>query len=282
MLPRQDPVVYGSTDEGIGPLKAKQIRHYERDGFLFFPKLFSPQEVLQFNQQVDQMIGQSSPESRPEFIQEPGNGEVRSIFAVHQMEGLFKRLAKDPRLVGPIRQILNSDVYIHQSRVNRKPAFAGKEFYWHSDFETWHQEDGMPRMRAISCSIFLSENTPHNGPTMVLPGSHEQFISCVGQTPERHYLKSLKKQEYGVPSQKFLSHWDQKRGIEAPIGPAGSVLFFECNLLHGSNSNITPRPRSNVFLVYNSIENALVDPYSGQAPRPEYIASRDFTPVEFL
>ena len=50
-------------------------------------------------------------------------------------------------------QILGSQVYIHQSRVNLKPGFKGKEFYWHSDFETWHIEDGMPRMRALSCSI---------------------------------------------------------------------------------------------------------------------------------
>jgi ectoine hydroxylase len=31
--------------------------------------------------------------------------------------------------------------------------------------------------------------------------------------------------------------------------------------------------------VYNSDENAAVAPFGGTAPRPEFIASRDFTPV---
>src|SRR3546814_19751740 len=72
--------------------------------------------------------------------------------------------------------------YIHQSRLNYKPGFKGKEFYWHSDFETWHVEDGMPRMRALSMSVLLAENTPHNGPLMLIPGSHQSFLTCVGET----------------------------------------------------------------------------------------------------
>jgi ectoine hydroxylase len=44
--------------------------------------------------------------------------------------------------------------------------------------------------------------------------------------------------------------------------------------MHGSNSNITPYPRRNVFFVYNSVENRLLDPFCGLAPRPEHIATR--------
>ncbi len=43
------------------------------------------------------------------------------------------------------------------------PGFTGSGFYWHSDFETWHAEDGMPSMRAVSCSIALTENFAYNG-----------------------------------------------------------------------------------------------------------------------
>src|SRR3546814_3200003 len=59
----------------------------------------------------------------------------------------LRRLAADERLAGVARFLLDDTVYIHQSRLNYKPGFQGKEFYWHSDFETWHVEDGMPRMR---------------------------------------------------------------------------------------------------------------------------------------
>jgi ectoine hydroxylase len=49
--------------------------------------------------------------------------------------------------------------------------------------------------------------------------------------------------------------------------------------MHGSNGNITPFARRNVFLVYNSVENALVEPFAAPGRRPEFIAARTFTPV---
>jgi ectoine hydroxylase len=71
-------------------------------------------------------------------------------------------------------------------------------------------------------------------------------------------------------------------GIQAPTGPAGSVTFFECNLMHGSNSNITPLPRSNIFMVFNSVENTLVEPFCGLAPRPDFIARRgEVAPIPY-
>ena len=45
------------------------------------------------------------------------------------------------------------------------------------------------------------------------------------------------------------------------MGPAGTVVVFDCNTMHGSNGNITPMPRANAFLVYNALSNALQEPY---------------------
>jgi ectoine hydroxylase len=66
-------------------------------------------------------------------------------------------------------------------------------------------------------------------------------------------------------------------GIVSETGPAGSAVLVDCNTMHGSVSNITPWSRCNVFIVFNSVENALVQPFSGQPPRPRHIASRSFT-----
>jgi ectoine hydroxylase len=64
-------------------------------------------------------------------------------------------------------------------------------------------------------------------------------------------------------------------GITSCTGKAGSVVFFDCNTMHGSNGNITPYPRSNLFFVYNSVDNQLEAPKSGLKPRPEFIAARN-------
>ncbi len=274
--PRLDPVVYeGERREDAVSLDAGHLQSYERDGYLFFERLFTEEEVLVLIEELERLKAHPERETDEAFITEPGSGAVRSVFEVHKRSDVFDRLSRDERVVRIAEQILGSRVYIHQSRVNLKPGFRGKEFYWHSDFETWHMEDGMPRMRALSCSITLTDNYAFNGPLMVIPGSHRDYVVCTGVTPENHYKQSLKKQEYGVPGDVELTELVKRGGIQMPTGPAGSVIFFDCNIMHGSNGNITPFPRTNAFFVYNSIENRLQDPFGGTAPRPSHIAERE-------
>lgn len=278
---RLDPVVYGKP--GQGPLDQSVLTQYEDTGLLHFDALFGAQDLVEWTAELDRLRHDESVKSSPQAVIEPDSRELRSIFAVHQTSDVMRRLAAHPKLLDIVEQILGGPVYVHQSRINYKGGFRGKEFYWHSDFETWHVEDGLPAMRTLSCSISLTENTPYNGPLMLIPGSHHRFVSCVGQTPADHYKASLRRQELGVPDDDSLAKLVQDFGLIAPTGPAGAVTMFECNVMHGSNSNITPMPRSNIFIVYNSLENKPVDPFCGQAPRPNHIAEReDFTPARAL
>ncbi|MFC0331402.1 ectoine hydroxylase [Paenibacillus sepulcri] len=273
IVERADPVVYSTWKSG-SPLTQEQFRFYDRNGYLFLDQFFSGEEVADWRSELKKLQQHYGQREAEHVIREPGGTEVRSIFAVHEHNERFKELSANKRLTAIINELLGSQTYIHQSRINFKPGFTGKEFYWHSDFETWHVEDGMPSMRALSCSIALEDNFHFNGPLMVVPGSHKKFVSCVGQTPDDHFKQSLRRQEYGVPDDGSLARLVGEGGIETIVGGIGSIVLFDCNIMHGSNSNITPLPRSNVFMVYNSVENALEKPYSGQAPRPNYIAAR--------
>lgn len=278
MFERLDPVVYGN--ESAGPLSAEQIASYADDGFVFFPGFFKAEELAPHVGALDDLRTRDDIRNREEVIIEPSSNEVRSIFDIHRGGDCLAELCRDPRIVRIARQLLGSDVYIHHSRINYKPGIHGREFYWHSDFETWHAEDGMPRMRAVSCTISLTPNHEFNGPLMVVPGSHRYFVPCLGETPAGHYRESLRNQFIGVPDPESLAALVDERGIETLTGPVGSVVFFECNVMHGSNSNITPYPRSNVFLVFNSIENMLAEPFAASERRPEWISNRhDVTPL---
>ncbi|MFG2086013.1 MULTISPECIES: ectoine hydroxylase [unclassified Spirillospora] len=277
LLYRQDPVVYGAPEDG--PIDGATLDSFEADGFLSVDQLISPEEVEDYRAELRRLSADPRILADERTVTERGSDEVRSIFEIHKISEVFDRLVRDPRVVGRARQLLGSEVYVHQSRVNSKPGFSGKEFYWHSDFETWHAEDGMPRMRAVSISIALTENFVHNGGLMIMPGSHKTFVACVGETPDDHYKESLRGQEIGTPDPNSLSILAEKHGIELFTGSAGSATMFDCNCMHGSNGNITPFPRSNVFIVFNSVENTCVEPFSAPAPRPEFIGARDFTPV---
>ena len=279
MRPRRDPVVYGRAGEP--GLTEHQLRGYRRNGFILLKDFFAPGDAALFLEHAQRLAADPAIRAREEAITEPGSDEVRSVFDAHRLHPLFDRIARDPRLLAIARSILGSDAYVHQSRLNLKPGFVGKEFYWHSDFETWHVEDGMPRMRAFSCTVLLTDNNEMNGPLMLIPGSHMHYVPCVGETPEDHYKASLKRQEVGVPDPESLAALAKQGGIQSMKGAAGSVILFDCNAMHGSNSNISPWPRSNLFMVYNSVENALGPPLFGLKPRPGFIAARgDPRPLE--
>ena len=127
----------------------------------------------------------------------------------------------------------------------------------------------MPVPRAVSMSIALTDHHPFNGGLMMMPGSHRTFVPCAGRTPLEHYRSPLIDHEIGVPSTEHLTSLASAYGIEQFTAPAGSALMFDANLMHGSGNNITPFPRSNIFLVFNSVENALVEPFGGTPPRPD-------------
>lgn len=274
---RLDPVVYmpeDNGDNGCQWLSPRQIHDFDQQGFLLIEGLLGADDVAQLATEAARLRADPMLQRRDETIVEPHGNDVRSIFDVQRFSTIFRSVMHDARIAGIVRYLLADDLYLHQSRLNYKPGFHGKEFYWHSDFETWHVEDGMPRMRAISVSVAITDNYTCNGPVMVIPGSHRQFVSCAGQTPGENYKTSLREQRYGVPSDDALRTLVAANGIREITGKAGSVLFFDCNLLHGSASNITPYPRSNLFFVYNAVSNLLQPPFCDQSPRPEYIAHR--------
>lgn len=273
LVDRKDPVVYADAAK-IPPIAQSDIDHYRQHGFMILDHFFEAKDIAQFQQELERLRHQPDAEHGPQVITEKNSHAVRSIFQIHQNSAVFKALANDKRLVAIAKYILDDDVYIHQSRLNYKPGFQGKEFYWHSDFETWHTEDGMPRMRALSMSITLTENFSHNGPLMLIPKSHLYYAICDGKTPKNHYLASLKQQQFGIPSEACISQLVDQGGIVSATGKAGSVIIFDCNTMHGSNGNITPQPRSNLFFVYNAVSNRVEAPFCQQAPRPEYICTR--------
>ncbi|MEU6807465.1 ectoine hydroxylase [Streptomyces sp. NPDC046831] len=277
-VPRRDPVVW-SAPGTPGPLDRAALTTYEHTGFTTVDALLDPDEVASYRAELDRLIRDPAVRADERAVVEPASQDIRSVFEVHRISEAFAALVSDERVVGVARQVLGSDVYVHQSRVNVKPGFGASGFYWHSDFETWHAEDGLPRMRAVSVSIALTDNHTTNGSLMIIPGSHLTFLGCAGETPEDNYRTSLRMQEAGTPSNEAIAALAGPNGIRLITGRAGSATWFDSNCMHGSGDNITPYPRSNAFIVFNSVENTPEEPFAAPARRPAFVGARDFTPV---
>lgn len=280
VLERVDNTVYSKKRVGDYSLNNIELEEYEKNGFIVFPNVFSQDEIQEMASELDFMANNSDLKQNEEFILEPQSKELRTIFNQHLFSVLYEKISKDPRILDKVQQILGSDVYIHHSRINIKPAYNGKSFPWHSDFETWHTEDGLANCRVLSAWIMLNDNTEFNGPLYLIPKSHKKYISCKGETPEDNYKKSLKKQEYGVPSLKAIEKLVNEGGIVGAYGKAGTLVIHDGNVMHGSPDNISPNCRTNIFFVFNSVENKPLKPFGAKTNRAPFLALNNYEPLK--
>ncbi|HYM33658.1 MAG TPA: phytanoyl-CoA dioxygenase family protein [Candidatus Cybelea sp.] len=248
-------------------LNAPQVEQFERDGFVFLPDLFKPAEVGALMAEVPGIFA----ERRREIVRERTGDVVRTSFAAHTYNEAFRRLGRHPRLIEPAMQLLKSGVYMHQFKINAKAAFDGDVWQWHQDYGTWFADDDMPAPRAMNLAVFLDDVNEFNGPLMFIPGSHKE-----GRIEAGHDVATTSYPLWTIDNQ-TIARLVARGGIVSPKGKAGSAVFFHCNLVHGSAPNMSPWNRTAVYISANSVENCI-----RRFQRPEWIAHRDFTPIEPL
>src|SRR4026208_1428447 len=150
-------------------LNSEQIGRFDRDGYLFFPGLFTPQEMKVLLDEVPALYAQH----RPENVREKGSDAVRTNFAAHMYSKPFAKLARHPRMVEPVIELFDEAVYMHQFKINGKMAFDGDVWQWHQDYGTWKNDDLMQEPKAMNVAILLDAVHEFNGPLMFSPGSHK-------------------------------------------------------------------------------------------------------------
>ena len=257
---------------------AEQAKAYEENGYLLLPNCFSRAEIDVLAAELPIVFSNDSPRR----ITETNEVSVRSVYGSHTSNEVFKCLTRHPRLVEPAMQLLGSDVYVYQFKVNAKVAFDGDVWQWHQDYIFWLKEDGLPSPRIVNAIVFLSDVNEFNAPLLIIPGSHKEGVIDIPAPHEDEttqtatWISSLTaKLRYSV-NKETVSRLVRDYGLEAIKGPAGSVLFFDSNLVHGSANNISPFDRNMVLITFNSVENI---PITRGALRPDFLVSRDYSSI---
>lgn len=252
-------------------LNKSQVSEFNDKGYVLIPGLLQSDEVVVLQAALLEVLDRQG----PEVVREKDDPTAARIaFGAHIYSEPFRCLSLLPRMLMPVRQLLNDKVYLHQSRINPKQGFGqGAAWDWHQDYPPWHTIDGMPEPRCVMTSVFLDDCDAVRSPLLVVPGS------------QRHGLLQSKPHKDAKGKGYALHHIDHATlerlatefGIEPLIGPAGSVAFVHCNVVHGSANNVSPWRRAIMYLIYNAVSNACTG-----TERPSYQHNRDFTPLQPL
>jgi hypothetical protein len=264
-------------------LTATQVQKYEKQGWLFIPAFLSQKEI----EIVRAEISALSSSDTPGTLLEKDSSTVRALHGCHISNSILRCLTMHPKLLEPSKQLLSSEVYVHQFKVNLKAAFSGDIWQWHQDFVFWHKEDGMQAPNLINVVLFLDQVNEFNGPLCLIPSSHQYGTLSEevraeldnGYADKSDWSVNFSADLRFTVRNSVVARLVSEKGIVAPKGPIGSLLFFHSNLVHGSAPNISPYKRNLIITTYNSVENIpqqLVDIKA----RPEFLVSRDYAPLK--
>lgn len=253
-------------------LSKDQIEQYNRDGFLVLPDLLSPAEV----QAMKHDLARIQQIDTDHLVRERNGGVAKTIYRVHEADGPtasapFHAAARAPRLLQPAQQLLGDDeLYIYHSKCNLKTAIDGSVWQWHQDYGSWRR-DGVPEPELTTALVMLDEPTEMSGCLYFIPGSHK-----VGNLEPEMDDKTTSYKLWVVPKQRLLDIMDESSEPIAIIGKPGTVVFFHCNILHGSGHNLSRHDRWAIYLVYNRTAN---QPVAIPNPRPDYVRSTNTVPL---
>ena len=252
-------------------LTPSQLSDFRRDGFVILPELFSAAEVAAMKQDLAR-IQQIDTDH---LVREKTGGIAKTIYRVHEADGptcspIFHAASRAPRLLDPAIQLLEDEsLYIHHTKCNLKTAIDGSVWQWHQDYGSW-KRDGIPAPGLATALVMLDEPTEINGCLYFIPGSHREG------SLEAEFNDATGYRFYVVPKQRLLELMQRSPEPVPIVGQPGTVVFFDCNIVHASGHNLSRHDRWQVYVVYNAVANK---PEAVANPRPDYVRSVNFTPL---
>ncbi len=245
----------------------EELQTYRDKGYVLRRSLLSVAEVKHMKRAMPTLLESSGNDGMHRECER--SGAVRQVYLAHRYVEPFSKIIRHPSIIEPVKQIIDNDVYVWHSKLNVKEAFEGTVWLWHQDYGYW-MLDGVDA-RLVSVMIILDKATTNNGCMMVVSGSHKW-----GRQEHFSDEETTNYKQWCIAT-KSLKRKLREEQIEQITGQPGDVLFFDCNLVHGSGHNMSPIPRKVFIVAYNSITNI---PRPVDKPRPDWVVSRRFDPVK--
>jgi ectoine hydroxylase len=232
-------------------LTPEQLQAYDRDGFVVIKDLFSPEEVRALQEDADVLATPNRGHPDANVIEKDGVS-LRAAWAPEIDSPACAAAYRLPRLLGMVKQIMGDNIYLYQSRLNYKRPLTGDVFQWHQDYQAW-ATDSVPRgghKDILSVLIMLDDTYDMKvGPLQFLPGTHH-----LGVIPPFYDTETTSYALHMVDDH-IMNHLQKGYETFTCMGPAGTVVIFAGNLVHGSTKNTSPHGRRNLYFAYNQLDN---------------------------
>jgi ectoine hydroxylase-related dioxygenase (phytanoyl-CoA dioxygenase family) len=224
-------------------LTHEQKEFWAENGYLVVEDVLSQEEVERLRQAVTELeahaegLTESSDRFKLKVFGDGGGTRVQSIAEPHEAGGEWMALARHPRILDVVEDLLGPNIQLYYSMLMMKPPREGFEAPWHQDFAFFVHD----RADLLACMVAIDDATIENGCLRVVPGSHK--LGLVNHFKDGRFTEVV---------QGDTSEFDDPARQRALPARAGSLILWNVLTLHSSQPNRSDRPRRAIVLEYKN------------------------------
>jgi ectoine hydroxylase-related dioxygenase (phytanoyl-CoA dioxygenase family) len=222
---------------------------YDRDGFVVVEECLDQPTLGALREAVEQIT--RDPDALPprlkqwidfernyvrqqpeynEFSSEQVGNAIRNIMELPAFDPLFAKLICHAPLLDILETLFGTTEFsFHNYKCIIKAPRISSRFRWHRDLP--YLEHTSPNL--LTAMLCLDDMTETNGATVVMPGTHRVPHEAVGSQDKEI-------QEDKLPDAPRVT----------VCCPAGSVVLFHVNIIHGGGGNRSDIPRRNLISIW--------------------------------
>lgn len=223
----------------------EQAAEIEQKGYVIIEDVFDSEEIEQMRKAADRILelivnsslANERTSGRLALVEdESGSQLVKKIQPINDLSLTFTEIARDERLIEPMREFMDDDPRLLEEKLNYKQPLPEpvEQLDTNRPSEAWPVHSDWAYFRAqdypqdvVSSAIALDDLTEENGTMRLWPNTNDEFVEH-------------KRTDNGleVPPE----HVDEDNAELLEI-PAGSLVLFDSIVWHDSSPNMTDNPR---------------------------------------
>jgi ectoine hydroxylase len=226
-------------------LNPEQIRHFNDNGYLIVEDVFPTEEIERIRDCIKTDPKLAADAKTNKNYEGDGIGTFL-VYRENLSEDIYSAYVQSHRIVTPLKQLFEDDIkYYYHLTMLKNPNTGG--WQWHQDYGYHYKEFFYPKF--VSVMVALDPATKENGCLRVLKGSnnlgrldHQQSGSQLITDPKRAAIAL-----------------EQMEEVHCEMD-AGSIMFFDGNILHASAPNTSEQSRWSFVISYVPASNLIVIP----------------------
>ena len=238
-------------------LSKEESNFYEDEGYLVRENQFSINEVNALRHALERAVNKAQERAsdgmvyfldKKKFVDvdymtlqyepKPEDNILKVIEPAHFLDKELYSLTQDMRITDPVRSILEEDeISLWTDKLNLKRPGRGSGFGWHQDSPYWvHDSNNVDLLPNVYLSLDNADE--NNGCFRVIRASHKE--GCLPGTSNGTQLGGF----YTDPN-----YFNETDAVDFHI-KAGSLVFFNQHIVHGSEPNLSDQQRRAYIITY--------------------------------